>query len=144
MSVSLTLVRPKICFFPWEAVWGKILTLDRLKKRAFAFANRSYLCHECKETMDHLLILCKKMRLLWELLFSLFRISWVSRDTVWDSLISWDNCWVRKKWRKMWQAVPPCLFWSLWKARNGVALRDEIFSTLRLKISFVSLLWVET
>ena len=30
------------------------------------------------------------------------------------------------------------------KARNGVAFRDEILSIQRLKISFISLLWVET
>ena len=27
-------------FFTWEATWGKVLTLDQLKRRGRAFANR--------------------------------------------------------------------------------------------------------
>ena len=26
-------VPPKVCFFAWEASWGKFLTLDQLKRR---------------------------------------------------------------------------------------------------------------
>ena len=31
-------VQSKICFFSWETIWGKILTMDRLQKRAFPLA----------------------------------------------------------------------------------------------------------
>ena len=55
----------------------------------------------------------------------------------------WDGFWVGKKQREVWQARP-CLFWSGWKARKGVVFRDEIFSTQRLKISFVIPSLVET
>ena len=37
-------VQPKICFFAWEAIWGKIITNDQLQKRGFSLANRCYLC----------------------------------------------------------------------------------------------------
>ena len=28
-------VQPKMCFFAWEALWGKILTNDPLQKKGF-------------------------------------------------------------------------------------------------------------
>ena len=80
---------PKVYFFTWEAVWGKILALDQLKTRGVALANHCYLCHEHEEIVDHLLFHCEKTRLLRKLLFSLFGISWVIRGTVWDALKSW-------------------------------------------------------
>ena len=58
--------------------------------------------------------------------------------------MSWDNCWVGKKRRKVWHVASSCLFWSVWKARNGVAFRDKIIYIYRLKISFVPLLWAKT
>ena len=35
-------------------------------------------------------------------------------------------------------------FWTIWKARNGVAFKDEVLSIQHLKTSFVNLLWSET
>ena len=68
---------PKWVFFAWEASWGKVLTLDQLKKRGWILANRCFLCCEEEETIDHILIHCTRARVLWELLFALFGVTWV-------------------------------------------------------------------
>ena len=34
-------VPPKVSFFAWEATWGKVLTLDQLKRRGWSLANSS-------------------------------------------------------------------------------------------------------
>ena len=52
-------VSQKIGVFAWEATWGKVLTLDQLKRRGMTFANRCFMCEEEEETIDHLLIHCK-------------------------------------------------------------------------------------
>ena len=57
-------VPPKIGVFAWEAAWGKVLTLDQLKRRGMTFANRCFLCEEDEETIDHLLIHCKSAKML--------------------------------------------------------------------------------
>ena len=61
----------KMGIFSWEAAWGKILTLDNLKRRGMAFANRCFLCEEDEETIDHLLIHCKSAKMLWDLFLSI-------------------------------------------------------------------------
>ena len=37
-------VSPKVCFFAWEVRWGKVLTMDQLKKRGVQIASRCPLC----------------------------------------------------------------------------------------------------
>ena len=51
------------------------------------------------------------------------------------------------KRRKIWQVRPPCFLWTVWKARNGIAFRNEDLSLQKLKSSFgqfAYLLWMET
>ena len=61
-------VPTKVCSFPWEASWCKVLTLDQLKGMGRALANTCFLCGEGKETVNHLLVHCSKARVLQDLL----------------------------------------------------------------------------
>ena len=49
-----------------------------------------------------------------------------------------------KEHKNTWQAGPSCLFWKVWKARNGRAFRDEMLSIQNLKASFLFLLFVNS
>ena len=64
-------------FFAWEAVWGKILTIDMLMKRGWSMVNRCSLCKKNEKSVDHILIHCGKTRELWTLLLSSFGLVWV-------------------------------------------------------------------
>ena len=44
----------------------------------------------------------------------------------------------------VWRVGCSCLFWMVWKIRNGIAFRDELLSVQMLKASFVFILWSET
>ena len=57
-------VPQKIGVFAWETAWGKVVTLDQLKRRGMTFANRCFMCEEEEETIDHLLIHCKSVKML--------------------------------------------------------------------------------
>ena len=135
-------VPTKVGFFAWEAFWGKVLTLDQLKKRGQCLANRCFLCCEEEESIDHILIQCSKARVLWELLFTLFGVSWVLPYSVRDTLSGWSGFNMGKKRRKVWKAAPSCIFWVVWKERNRIAFDNEELSMNRLKNSFVCNLWV--
>ena len=65
----------KVGFFAWEASWGKVFTLDQLKKRGRSLANRCFLCGEGEEIVGHLLIHCLKAKILWDLLLAIFGVS---------------------------------------------------------------------
>ena len=38
---------------------------------------------------------------------------------------SWQGALVRKKRKKVWKATLLCLFWTLWKEKNGQAFKDS-------------------
>lgn len=63
-----------------------------------------------------------------------------------DLLSGWNYFPTRKKVRKQGRAAPLCLFWAIWKDRNQVVIKDMLFSSTRLKISFISTLvsWAGT
>ena len=134
-------VPTKVGFFAWEAFWGKVLTLDQLKKRGRCLANRCFLCGEEEESIDHILIQCSKARVLWELLFTLFGVSWVLPYSVRDTLCGWSGFNMGKKRIKVWKAAPSCIFWAVWKERNRIVFYNEELSIHRVKNSFVCNFW---
>ena len=134
-------VQPKISFFAWEATWGKALTLDLVQKRGWALANRCFMCLEKEENINHLLLHCSRTRVLWDLLFALFGVSWVMPFSVRDTLLSWNGYFLGKNCRKVWRAAPLHIFWTVWKERNRLAFKDESLSIQRLKQSLILTLW---
>ena len=62
----------KAVFFAWEAVWGMVLTLDKIQRRGWHLPNKCFLCGCAKETIHHLLLHCPIVSSLWEIIFSLF------------------------------------------------------------------------
>ena len=54
-------------FFAWEAMWGKVLTLDRLQRRGVQLPNCCFLCGCEEENVNHILIHCTVVRVLWDM-----------------------------------------------------------------------------
>ena len=90
----------------------------------WSIPNRCFLCKQEEETTDHLLLFCEKARMLWLLIFSLFRVHWVMHSSVKRNLLGWHGSFVGKKREKAWRAAPLCLMWIIWKERNRRAFDD--------------------
>ena len=101
-------------FFTWEAVWGKISTIDMLMRRGWSMVNRCNLCKENEESADHILIHCDKTRKLWNSLLSSFGVIWVFPVSVRNLLGEWKIKGLGKKRKAAWRLAPICLFWCIW------------------------------
>ena len=119
-------VPTKVAFFGWEAMWGKILTLDRLQKWRWQLPNRCFLCSCEEETVNHILLHCIVVRVLWEIVLALFGVQWVFPETVKEVLFSWRDPFVGKKRKKIWNSIPLCIFWTVWKERNRLAFKGGV------------------
>ena len=90
-----------------------------------------FLCQDCEETMDHLLLHCIKTRALWGLLFSFFSL-------LGEPCLSLGNL-VELEWVFCWQEMkksgggPLCIFWLVWMARNTIIFRDDVLSLQKVK-----------
>ncbi|WKA05140.1 hypothetical protein VitviT2T_023123 [Vitis vinifera] len=70
-SIWVDSVPTKVAFYAWEATWGRVLTLDRLQKRGWQFPNCCFLCGCEEETVNHILIHCIVVRVLWDIVLGL-------------------------------------------------------------------------
>ena len=140
-SIWNPVIPPRMGFFAWEASWGKVLTLDQLKRRGRALANRCFLCEDDEEDINHLLIHYKKARMLWDLLLLIVGTSWVVPASVIQMLLSLQGAPVGKKRKNIWIAAPICLFWTVWPNRNMLVLENRVTSDQRTKVIFLSKLW---
>ena len=131
------IIPTKVGFFAWEVWWGKILTMDQLKKRGFSLASKCALCGKDEESLEHLFIHCPKVWCMWTAIFSLSGGGWVCPFLVKDLILGWLQLPLRKKDAKLWRTVPLCLIWAIWKERNRVVFEDEAFSKTRLKSCFL-------
>ena len=118
-----------------------MLTLDRLQKRGWQFPNCCFLCGCEEETVNHILIHCIVVRVLWDIVLGLSGVQWVFPETVKGVLTSWRGPFVGKKRKKIWKSIPLCIFWTVWKERNRLAFRGGELNIQKLKNSFVCSLW---
>lgn len=56
---------PKISFFVWTVIRGRVLTVDNLKKRGMILVNRCQLCESAEETLKHLFLECEITERIW-------------------------------------------------------------------------------
>ena len=52
-------VPPRVAFFMWTAVLGKILTMDNLRKKNIIVTEWCCICKKSDESIDHLLLHCE-------------------------------------------------------------------------------------
>ena len=116
-------VPKRVNFFAWEAIWGRILTMDQLKRSGWILPSRCFLCKE-EESANHVLIHCPKVAMISHLIFALFGVQWVMPNSIKETILSWNDSFVGKKRKKAWNAAPLCLFWTLWKERNRKVFKD--------------------
>ncbi|RVW52750.1 putative ribonuclease H protein [Vitis vinifera] len=127
-SIWVDRVPTKVCFFAWEATWGKVLTLDRLQIRGVQFPNCCFLCGCEEENVNHILLHCIVTRALWDIIFGLVDVKWVFPETVKETLTSWRGPFVGKKRKKIWKSIPSCIFWTIWKERNRLAFKGGVLN----------------
>ena len=124
-----------VSFFVWTVAWDRIFTGDNLRLRGFDFVGQCIMCHCCGETVDHLLLHCEMTHWLWNFFFQSFGILWVLASMVSNLLFGWWN-WLGKHSSKIWNLVPLCLQWCIWRERNQRTFEDLDSSRDQLLCSF--------
>jgi hypothetical protein len=136
-------VAPRVAFFTWLASLGKVLTVDNLETTKYylgelvLYVQSRWGCCMCKvdwESVDHLFLHCALARELWTMVFSLFGMHWVMPRRIVDVLACWQGRLGRHKNWVLWNAIPHCVLWCIWRERNDRTFEGCERNILDLKI----------
>uniref|UniRef100_A0A2N9GQ21 Reverse transcriptase domain-containing protein n=1 Tax=Fagus sylvatica TaxID=28930 RepID=A0A2N9GQ21_FAGSY len=130
----------RVAFFVWTAAWGKILTCDNLMRRGYSLAGWCCMCRNEWETGDHLLLHCVQASDLWSAVLRSFGVCWVFPNSIKDLLYGWFNSFGKHE-SKIWNLVPLCLLWIVWRERNQRIFDDMEHSPSKLVELFFGLLF---
>ena len=86
--------------------------------------NRHALCKEESESIDHTLLHCDKVRILWQLVFSIFGIQWVIPQSIRETLPQCHNSFIGRRCVKVWRLLLYLYF--------GPSRRKEIEDVLKM------------
>jgi hypothetical protein len=127
-------VPPRVAFFLWTTVLGKILTADNLRKRKIVIVTWCCMCKDDGESIGHLFIHCPVVKELWDAVLSLFGVMWVMPRRVRNLIEGWHGS--NHHQSIIWNAVPHCLMWSVWRERNSRIFEDSETTIDDLKLRF--------
>ena len=124
--------------FTWKVWWGKVLTVDQLKRRGFQLTNRYPMCKAEEQNLDHLFLYCSSIWGFWDHFTALSGVDWVCPLQIKDLMMGWSTFPIRKEAKKLWKAALYSLLRAIWKERNRVTFNNLNFSPYRIKHSFIS------
>ena len=102
--------------------------------RRWGFAFVGWCClYRCNgESVDHLLLHCGEVSQLWSFTFRSFG---VLLKKVIDLLESWRN-WLGKHSLNIWNLLPHCVMWIIWRGRNNRIFEDLVLTKDKLLALF--------
>ena len=124
---------PRVAFFVWMAVLGKILTMDNLCKKNIIVTKWCCMCKKSGESIDHLLLHCEVALEVWNMVCQLFDIMWVMPGSLKECLGSWRAQGGNHTVLQIWRMAPMCVLWCLWKERNARSFEDRELGLMELK-----------
>jgi hypothetical protein len=109
-------------------------------RHGYTMAGWCCMCCIDGESGTYLLIHCSLASDLWHLILRSFGVLWVFPNSIADLLFGWYNCFGKYN-SSVWNLVPPCLMWIVWRERNSHTFEDEEHPKNKLGELFFGLLF---
>ncbi|KAL4199447.1 hypothetical protein AMTRI_Chr03g51160 [Amborella trichopoda] len=134
------LVCNAVQIFVWLASQNKILTIDNLLKRSKILPNSYLLCKQDGESVNHLLLHCPFVSMLWSWLQNMVGVSLPLPQDVLGIVHHFTPLFLPIVGRAIWKIVIGSIMWEVWKERNrrtfeGTVLNlDKVIHLVELSI----------
>lgn len=114
---------PKVKFFIWTLLKGKILTSYNFQKRGIVGPSRCPNCQEAEKTIQHLFNSCPFAISCWNGISPAGTTTWNPQHSIGEIL---------NIAKRVWNSLPYALLWKIWLARNHKIFRDQETITRKL------------
>ena len=149
-SVWMKLVPPKVEFFMWLALLGKLNTKEMLYKKGLLSANQTSctFCGSHLESLDHVLLHCPFSWRVWNSIADDLGQKLVSHSTFkqfYNACLSVQ--WRSKGLKKIWVSTLFAVSWRLWMVRNELIFQGkelnlaEVYHSIRWRVAEWTRAW---
>ena len=101
--------------------------------------NSCFLCKEEEGFINHILLYCSLVKILWQLLFDLFGVHWVQVAMVKEALLGWPSSFMGRRRKKVWRVAPLNLFWTFERREISKSFENKEHFVHFLKIFFLEI-----
>eukprot|EP00253_Pinus_taeda_P020455 PITA_20455 len=121
---------PKIKFFAWTLLKGKILIVENLRKKGIHGPFVCVLCQEEEESTQHLFLNCVIARQCWKQIISPLDLNIDSIEQLSPLNKNWTDSYPYAKKNKVaimsvWKCLPSTLCWHIWLVRNKCIFKGK-------------------
>ncbi|KAG5612411.1 hypothetical protein H5410_023692 [Solanum commersonii] len=78
---------------------------------------------------------------LWNMFVCILGVNWTMPRTTFEVLTHWQGVGKRGSKEDWWKNIPACIWWTLWKERNGRCFEGKVSSPEEIKMRCLSLLY---
>ncbi|KAG5624648.1 hypothetical protein H5410_009866 [Solanum commersonii] len=122
-------------FWPWKLIW-KIKVPLKVACFTWLVIRRAWKCY--KEELLH----CKIATDLWNLFVCILGVNWTMPRTTFEVLTHWQGIGKRGSKEDWWKNIPVCIWWTLWKERNGRCFEGKVSSSQEIKMRCLSFIFL--
>ncbi|CAM0152437.1 unnamed protein product [Urochloa decumbens] len=138
---------PRVKFFTWLAVKGRLWTADRRRRHNLEAHDTCWLCNQEQETGNHILVNCSFAKEIWWGVLSSLGCNCTFPTTA----VSLQGWWTRirrlqpREKRRGLDTLAMLIIWNLWKERNARLFEDCPSSVPQLlhRVQQELALWVQ-
>ena len=146
------LAPPKVEFFAWQVIHGRVATKSELVKRTIisAAADSCSMCHAWVESVTHLFVSCDLSWQIWHRVCRLWNVNFVAPGDPKRFLLSWIGACPSCLPLTIWHLLFFAILWSIWRGRNDfiyhgkVVELEGLFEVVMIRVSAWSrALWLD-
>lgn len=134
-------VPPKVDFFVWTLIRGRVLTVDNLKKRGIFCVNRCTVYGVEEETVHHLFVDCRISESIWDFFGLSFHAAFLSVQSIMERLNTKPNRALSKLGMRYWDSRFHAFCWGIWKERNNRVFEGKSRNLQQILGNIKQLIW---
>ena len=130
-TVWKKLAPPKVEFFMWLALLGKLSTRQRLYEKGMLQEDQTScpLCAVHPESLDHILLSCSFSQQIWLSISAEFGQNLIAAATFKEHYRNWMSVPGRKGLqKKVWILSFFAVAWNIWQTRNEVVFQNKVYN----------------